>query len=637
MDITNIPQNLIKALEQKNTEQLVALSRVLNLVLGKTVMATVTSTTPVTEPERQILLKQTVAALTQINKQVSDPTKISPAIKAELSRLMQQQDLIKMPELKWVNVLINNRPQLTYTDHPLAVGQNIPVQLQSPQKLVLLDMPELDGNDTTGNPAKIQAPIQNPLLASKLLTDAEQTSTQTSGIPVPNAKNIAMLNELLKNALAELSTKANQVVDVKILQAKVDNLILEKNSPSTTTSTQDASSRTPSSSSLYNPKDISLKFSAAFDNVKNSPEIISAKTLVSENLRNLLPHKDVPNVLFGVIAQLGKLNPSLKAQLFSPSLEQALKSVAEKIRSPATLGQPKALAQALKNSGVFLEQKLNQVVQSTSTKDASKLDSELHKTYNLDVKGSLLTLLNRVTQDISGETCPPTNEQTQKLLQQITSGSFFNPSASAFSHLHNSKQDISQAIGVFIQQLMQKPVKELSNKELRNQLLVLLQQNSIHSLVKIQLQQLHAINHELDTKESSTPNASWQLEIPVRHHNEVQQLHVRIDREWVDGKNESDSQAEKNANKIKQWSVTLRFDLPTLGEFCAQLVIVDTQVSATLWAAKEKTFTQIHKQIEGLRKQLESEGMKVKYLQCMRGIPPEKPMALSYSLIDVST
>jgi len=64
---------------------------------------------------------------------------------------------------------------------------------------------------------------------------------------------------------------------------------------------------------------------------------------------------------------------------------------------------------------------------------------------------------------------------------------------------------------------------------------------------------------------------------------------------------------------------------------------VNMQVSATLWAAREKTFTQVSEHIDGLRKQLESEGMNVKFIQCMRGIPPEKPMALSYSLIDVST
>ncbi len=635
MDITNIPQNLIKGLEQKNTEQLVALSRVLNLVLGKTVIATVTSTEPVTEPERQILLKQTAAALTQINKQISDPSKISPAVKAEISRLMQQQDLIKMPELKWVNLLVNDRPQLTYTDRPVTVGQNIPVQLQSPQKLVLFDMPALDENDAAGNSTKTQAPIQNPLLTAKLPTDTEQASSQTSGIPVPNAKNIAMLNELLKNALVELSNKANQVADVKVLQAKVDNLILEKTGPATTP-TQDANLKQPASNNtLY--KDISLKFSATTDSAKNSPEIAAAKTLVSENLRNLLPHKDVPNVLFSAISQLGRLPSSSRAQLFSPSLEQALKSVAEKIRSPEILSQPKVLAQALKNSGVFFEQKLNRVVQNNTANDTPKLSNALHNTYNQDVKGTLLTLLNRVTQDMSGDKRPLTSEQTQKILQQITNAPLFNPSSSPLSHLYTNKQDWSQAIGVFVQQLIQKPVKELSNKELRNQLLVLLQQHSVHSLVRIQLQQLHAINHELDTKDSSTPNASWQLEIPVRHQNDVQQLHVRIDREWVDDKNESDSQTEKAGNKIKQWSVTLRFDLPTLGEFCAQLVIVDTQVSATLWAAQEKTFSQIHDQIEGLRKQLESEGMNVKYLQCMRGIPPEKPMALSYSLIDVST
>jgi len=637
MDINNIPQNLIKALEQKNTEQLVALSRVLNLVLGKTVMATVTSTTPVTEPERQALLKQTAAALAQINKQIADPTKISPAVKAEISRLMQQRDLIKMPELKWVNILVNNRPQLTYTDRPLAVGQNIPVQLQNPQKLVLLNMPEADRNEAVFNPPKNQSPIQN-LLASKLLADMDQTSSQTTGIPVPNAKNIAMLNELLKNALAELSSKMNQTADIKALQAKVDNLILEKNIPTATSSTQGSTAKTSlGNAALYNQNDFSLKFSATADKVKISPEVAAAKILVSENLRALLPHKDTLNVLFSSIAQLRQLPATARIQLFSPSLEQALKSVAEKIRTPDALSQPKALAETLKNSGVFFEHKLNQVVQNNTANDKPTLTGSVKNTYNQDVKGSLLTLLNRVTQDMSGDKQPLTNEQTQKLLQQITAAPFFNPSASAFNHLHNSKHDLSQAIGIFIQQLMQKPVKELSNKELRNQLLVLLQQHSVQSLVRIQLQQLHAINHELDSKDSSTPNASWQLEIPVRHNNDVQQLHLRIDREWVDDKKESESDAEKTGNKIKQWSVTLRFDLPTLGEFCAQLSIVNTQVSATLWAAREKTFTQVSKHIEDLRKQLESEGMNVKYLQCMRGIPPEKPMALSYSLIDVST
>ncbi|MET0357174.1 MAG: flagellar hook-length control protein FliK, partial [Cellvibrio sp.] len=422
------------------------------------------------------------------------------------------------------------------------------------------------------------------------------------------------------------------------LQTKIDASGPGKNNAALTNSILEASSKPAiTNTALYNAKDLALKFSSTPDNKSISPETAAAKTLVSENLRNLLPHRDTPNVLFSAIAQLRQFPPTSRLQLFSPSVEQALKSVAEKMRAPDTLSQPKALAHALKNSGVFFEHKLNQLAQSSivSSGDAAKFSGTLHNTYHQDLKGSLLTLLNRVTQDITGDKRPITNEQTQKILQQVTSAPLFSTSLSAFAL--NSKHDLSQAIGVFIQQLMQKPVKELSNKELRTQLLTLLQQHSVHSLARIQLQQLHAINHELDNKDSTTPTASWQLEIPVKHQNDVHHLHMRIDREWVDDKNESKSNTEKNNNKIKQWSVTLRFDLPTLGEFCAQLAIVNTQVSATLWAAQEKTFTQVRDQIEGLRKQLESEGMSVKYLQCMRGIPPEKPMSLSYSLIDIST
>jgi len=638
MDITNIPQNLIKALEQKNTEQLVALSRVLNLVLGKTVMARVESTSPVTEPERQALLKQTAAALAHANKQIIDPAKISPVLKTEISRLMQQQDLIKMPDLKWVNLLVNNRHQLTYTDRPLAAGQTIPVQLQNPQKLVMLNSRQLDPNKIptdTLTPGKAQISIPNPIAAPALISGADGDANQTGNIPVPNAKNIAVLNELLKNALTDIANKSNQISDIKLLQATIENLNFGKNI-STPNSIAETTSKL-NNSALYNVKDLSLKFAGTADNNKISPEVAAAKALVSENLRNLLPHRDTPNVLFSAIAQLRQLPATSRIQLFSPSVEQALKSVAEKMRAPESLAQPKELAQALKNSGVFFESKLNKVIQNSSANESTKLGSAFQNTYHQDVKGSLLTLLNSVTQDMTGNKKPLTSEQTQKLLQQVSNTPLFNPPLSATAHALNNKLDITQAIGVFLQQLMQKPVKELSNKELRNQLLVLLQQHSVHSLARIQLQQLHAITHELDSKESATPNASWQLEIPVKHQNDVQHLHMRIDREWVDDTNESESGPEKSSNKIKQWSVTLRFDLPTLGEFCAQLAIISTQVSATLWAAQEKTFTQVREQIEGLRKQLESEGIDVKYLQCMRGIPPEKPMNLSYSLIDVST
>lgn len=605
MDITNIPQTLIKGLEQKNTEQLAALSRVLNLVLGKTVMAEISSTKPVTEPERAELLKQTTAALAQINKQAINPNNLTPAVKAEIARLVQQQNLVQSPELKWVNLVVNNRPLLTYSDRPLVAGQSVPVQLQGPEKLVLLDLPETNSN---------------------ALTPTKTSADGLANIQSPATKNIAALNELLKTAMADLTPKS----DESTTQTNLTK-------PAATTNT-----------TTYSVKDLSLKFSIQTDNKNANPVTAAAKAVVSENLRNLLPQKDTPNVLLSAVAKLQQMPAANRLQLVSPSLEQALKSVAAQIRSPEQLSQPKVLAQVLKNSGNFFEKKLsefehklNETIKNNNAQNnnASNLDTRtarnaLNTTYTQDLKGALLTLLNRATQDLNGDKKSLGSEQTQKLVQQIGSMPFFNPSLGTANAFAN-KGDIAQVLSLFVQQLMLKPVKELSDKELRTQLLTLLQQHSVHSLAKIQLQQLHTLNHELDTKDSATPNASWQLDIPVKHHNDVHHLHVRIDREWVDEQHESET--EKTISKVKQWSVTLTFDLPTLGEFVAQLAIINTQVSATLWAAQEKTFTHVREHIEGLRKQLESEGINVKYLQCMRGVPPPKPMALSYSLIDIST
>jgi hypothetical protein len=628
MDITNIPQTLIKGLEQKNTEQLTALSRVLDLVLGKTATAIVTFTAPVTEPERAALLKQTTEALAQLNKQVSDLSKVTPGLKAEISRLLEQQNLIQKPDLKWVNLVVNNRPQLTYTDKPLVTGQAISVQLQSPQKLVLLDAPRANAStaDVPDAAAQSLPAVKTPAQATQAAIDiAKNLITNNNQLP----------NELLKAAVVDLVSK---LVNAGVMSLdKMNPLKDVAPSSQIPTPLQTKNTAENSKGTIFNAANLSQKISIPNESKNINPETQAAKKLTSENLRNLLPLKDTPNLLLTTATKLESLPQLKKSQLLPASVEQALKSLATQIRSPEQLSQPKVLAQTLKNSGVFFENKLSQIVQHNNgnTGEAGKFANTLNNAFNHDLKGALLTLLNRVTQEANGDKKPLSSEHTQKLLQQVGSTPFFNPSSTGTLTKLNNSSDIAQAIGVFIQQLMQKPVKELSNKELRTQLLVLLQQHSVHSLAKIQLQQLHSINHELDTKDSTTPSASWQLDIPVKHHNEVQHLHMRIDREWIDEKNESET--EKSSDKVKQWSVTLRFDLPTLGEFCAQLAIIKTQVSATLWAMQEKTFTQVREQVEGLRKQLESEGINVKYLQCIRGMPPEKPMALSYSLIDIST
>lgn len=624
MDITNIPNNLIKALEQKSTEQLVALSRVLNLALRKTVVATISSVEQVTPAEREQLLKQTSAALAQLTQQNS--SKMTPAMQNEVARLVQQQQLIQSPELKWVNLVVNNRALLVYSDKPLNAGQSIPVQIQNGQKLVLLDLSasttsknsdEVNTTKTTTNTPVVQQATQVKLNATLAPTDALNKTFL-------NSKSVA--NAALEPP-AELTNTSKQ--NLQKIGANLENQLAKA-------TTTDATKNTQQKLNAYTLNELTSKpvSSAHVNNLINDNSISKSavtKQVISEQLRALLPLKDTPNTLFSAIASLSNLTQPQKAQLFTPSLELALKSIAEKIRTPDQLSNPKQLAQIIKTSGNFFESALNKATQSTTTGQSTHQD--INKIIAQDLKGSLLSLLKQSTQELSNSSKPLTHEQAVRLFQNI--GSLFSPSASHSLLAANSKQDITIALGMFVQELMQKPVKEMSNKELRAQLLVLLQQHSLHSLARVQLQQLHSLNHELEAKDSNTQNGSIQLEIPVKHHNDVHPMHLRIDREWVD---DSDSSSSKKATeKVRQWTVTLRFDLPTLGEFCAQLSIVNTQVSATLWAEREKTFAEVQEKVDSLRQQLESEGINVKYLQCMRGMPPQKPMSISYSLIDVST
>jgi hypothetical protein len=541
MDITNLTQNLIKGLEQKNTEQLVTLSRLLHVALGKVVMASVTETAPVTPQEKDALLAKTVAALAQSNKLVSNIAQLTPALKAEITRLLDQQALIKSPELKWVTLLVNNQSLLTYTDKPLTIGQTVPLQLVSPQKLMVLELPGV-------------------------------TDITTQKVPT-----------------IALNTPATTAIEKSV--SKTENAL-----------------------------------SQSFAPINNILKNASTQQVIANNLRHLLPHKDTPSALYTALTQWQNIPKANQQQLVSPTLAQTLKSLAEQIRSPLQLSQPTILKQAISSSGVFFENKISKHLTNTT--------APLNSTYAQDLKGSLLDLLSKVNQELTGNNKPLTTEQTVKLLQQVIS---YIPTAGTTTALAGDsiKNSLPVDIGLLIQQLMIKPVKELSDKELRTQLLILLQQQSLHSLAKIQLQQLANLNHEVNSKDSAQTNAVWQLDIPVRHQHEVQQLHVHMEREWVEDKNTTNE--NKTVTKIKQWSVTLRFDLPTLGEFCAQLAIIDTSVSATLWATRETTFTQVKQHMEDLRKNLETEGIQVKQLQCMKGMPPQKPMALSYSLIDIST
>ena len=535
-----ITQNLLSSMQQMRSEQLASLSKITGLSIGSTVMAVVEQIAPATQSQRDLLLAQSQQLLAQLQQKPA-----TPAIKLQIATLLEQQQLLASPPLKLVQLQLNNRALLTYTDQPVQVGQQIPVKLDTQQRLVQL-----------------------------LTALSAGTSPLTTKEGEPD--------------LAAITKVQQSVVQTTAAQAK-------------------------------------------------------AQSALAEALRTLLPQKEKPQELLAALAPLQQLPIRQRDQLLPATVQQALRSVADQLRSMPQLTNPKLLPMVLKNSGVQFEHKL-----AANISPAPELPAGLknpvptptnplnQKLISQDYKGALLHLLNQLGQAL-GKAAPPMNEVPSTPLTSTPSATS-STTPLPFSPLQSTGFALPTLLQFptalqLLQHLAARPNLDLSDKVLRTQLMLLLHQHTLTSLAKVQLQQLHTLNHQQSQVDSPQPTQSWLFDIPVRYGQDVHPLEIRIDQEWVnDEKNE-----ENPRDKVKQWSVMLSFNLPRLGGLYAQLTILDDAVSAKLWAEQASTLAQAQASLDSLRQQLQSQGVDVKQLQCVTGPPPSRSVSLNYALVDIQT
>ena len=107
-----------------------------------------------------------------------------------------------------------------------------------------------------------------------------------------------------------------------------------------------------------------------------------------------------------------------------------------------------------------------------------------------------------------------------------------------------------------------------------------------------------------------------------------------MEQQWIEEQSEN---SEQNFNRVRQWNVMLSFDLPLIGQFYAQLILLGDNLSAKFWAENENTWLEAKNKMDGLKAQLEHEGIQVTQLQCVPGLPPKPKVTLRYSLVDIKT
>ncbi|MEN0037735.1 MAG: hypothetical protein AAGC78_11750 [Cellvibrio sp.] len=593
MELSSVTDKLVQNAQRAQVEQIMAITKVLGLKVGDQFLADVQKVTQATPEERAQLVKTIEANLAQLNKNSA-----APAIKALITQLEAQKSLVETPSVKLVTISVNTPPPvnaaaptatniptplattlLTYTNQPVQVGQTLLMQLSEGKGLQLLQPL-----------TKAQVAAFNALLQ----TTNTQTTTTNTGSANPNNA----LSELLATIVTQ-----NQNVAIKNTDA------------------------------------------------------------VGETLRRLLPQKDKGQDLLASLPKITQFIQQLpiaeRKEWLSNQVQQSLKTLSNHIRLTDQLSNPKLLEMTLKNNGQGFENKLAQLVSSQKNNELTIAPAP---TNSSSPKGST-TIANPLnpTTGITSPLLKPSEQSVsphkqiaipqvsvEKMASQDLKGALLGLLHELDSELETAKPAlpgspltneftknlVAIALPQFLGLLANKQQGELSQKQLRTQLVMLMHQYTLGSLAKIQLQQVHTLNHQLGQVDQPQPTQSWQFEIPVRQGHDVHPLQIQMEQQWIE---EQSDDKEKSSTRVRQWNVMLNFDLPLIGQFYAQLTVLGDSLAAKFWAENETTLQEAKIRLDGLKKLLEGEGIRVTQMQCLPGLPPKPKMNVSYSLVDIKT
>lgn len=255
----------------------------------------------------------------------------------------------------------------------------------------------------------------------------------------------------------------------------------------------------------------------------------------------------------------------------------------------AQLSTAKGLAQALENSGMLLEAKL------------------LHgQTAGLpqDLKANLLRLIAQMLPQLPGGAGGLAGLQdaiTQNLPALARQILGINGSGSARQ----------QGLGFPL------PSRLLQNLEGEADLEAVLKL----AAAAISRLQTHQLSSLAQTQVDANGNlvTTWQLELPMRHQQDILPLQVKLQRE------ESNAKADKSEQKEPLWRIDLAFDLPHLGPLQVRAQLLRGSLSSQLWAERADTTHLINAELGHLRERLQAAGLVVGELACSQGMPPRGP------------
>ncbi|MBD1586697.1 flagellar hook-length control protein FliK [Pseudomonas typographi] len=282
---------------------------------------------------------------------------------------------------------------------------------------------------------------------------------------------------------------------------------------------------------------------------------------------------------------------------------QSAQALLASLPNVAQMVTPQAVAQALQNSGVFLE---------------SSLLTGLHRPELAapDLKTALLRLVAQVLPNL-----PAGQDINPATLATWVQAMARNPQS---NRLRNALGQAGAAAPAgAINADFPLPLRNVDARDDEDALQTLLRLASA-VLSRVQSHQLSSLEHsgiQPDGKLLST----WQMEIPLRHFSDIVPLQVRLQSEERPDEAPRRDNEGRELPKRKLWRLELAFDLAPLGPLQVQAQLVGEQLSSQLWAENSATAALVQSQLGYLRERLGGAGLTVGDLDCHLGLPARGP------------
>lgn len=529
----------------------------------------------------------------------------------------------------------------------LSPNQNLTAQVTSSQALNKSEQALLQRiNPSLVQQLKVQDLKVQPLKTQQLTQQSNQASANLG------AGNLS-LSKLSTNALTGNTT----LYLTKLAINTTTNINALINSKTLTTITNQAFST--DQTLILGQQNGQLQINANNQSQLNLQERL--QQAASQSIKNILPKQESVSQLQQFTGQLSqvitKLPPNLQAKLAGGQVIQALNELNRFTQTNISLQQGRQVQQALANSGTSFEAKLTQSNNLPTNYNAltrsstlqSNLQSNLQIKLQPNLQQDIRTTLDKILTAINTSEVPSRLNNLSAALNQTDIDKLIaaiiatqNTSASpTVNNISIPKNLTAATAAVFrllgIQIPLDAQIVAQLPKAIEQHLKKLIEQTH----AKIQFNQLRSIGLDQPSSETRSNLQQFHTELPLRFNEQILPLQLSIHEQEIEKERYKDEDAEKNnddeQSSTRRWQVFLSFDLPSNEKLHTQLTIIESSISATLWAESASLCYKAQQDISWLRDKLLANGLTVEDIICLQGRPQQKEVSLDYNLVDIKT